>query len=94
VKDVECSGSAGLWSKVCTAGDASGNWRTIRLQEANMREAGDGGCRGPWDARLQLALLEVRDECSFGDIADGVGDCLHFFCFYSLYCFCCFYQED
>jgi hypothetical protein len=38
-----------------------------------MREAGDGAGCGLRDVRLRLSLLEVRDECSFGDFADGVG---------------------
>ena len=38
-----------------------------------MRVAGDGVVRVPWDALQQLVLAEVRDECSFGDTARGLG---------------------
>jgi hypothetical protein len=60
--------------KVFTAGDAPGDWLSFRLHEASMPEAGDGG-RCEWRvARLLLQdLPEVRDECSFDDLADGVG---------------------
>jgi hypothetical protein len=38
-----------------------------------MLEGGDAAGYGRQDARLQLVLREVRDECSFGDSADGMG---------------------
>jgi hypothetical protein len=64
---------------VFTAGDAPGDWLSFRLREGNMLEARDGAARALWDAQRRLALLEVRDECSSGDIADGLG---YGFCFY------------
>ena len=70
---MECSGSAGSWSKVFTAGDALGDWLSFRLHERNMLADGDGAGRVLWDVPRRLILLEVRDECSFGDIADGLG---------------------
>jgi hypothetical protein len=73
VKDAELSGSAGPWWKVCTAGDALGDWLSFLLREESMRVAGDGVVRVPWDALQQLVLAEVRDECSFGDTARGLG---------------------
>jgi hypothetical protein len=73
VKGAECFGSAGSWLKVCTAGDAPGDWLSFRLREQSMPEAGDGAGYGRQDVRLRLELLEVRDECSFGDLADGLG---------------------
>ena len=73
MKDAECFGSAGSWLKVCTAGNALGDWLSFRLRERNMLEAGDGTGRGLWDAQRRLVLLEVRDECSSGDIAGGLG---------------------
>jgi hypothetical protein len=73
VKDVECFGSAGSWSKVFTAGDALGDWLSFRLRERNMPEGGDGAGHGLWDVQRRLVLLEVRDECSYGDIAGGLG---------------------
>jgi hypothetical protein len=63
---------------VCTAGDALGDWLSFRLREESMPEAGDGDRYVLRDVRLPLVLLEVRDECSFGDIAGGVGySCSH-----------------
>jgi hypothetical protein len=38
-----------------------------------MLEAGDGAGCGQRDVQQQSALLEVCDECSFGDFADGDG---------------------
>ena len=73
MKDVECSGSAGSWSKVCTAGDAPGDWLSFRLRVRNMLGAGDGAGHVLWDVQRRLVLLEVRDECSSGDIAGGLG---------------------
>jgi hypothetical protein len=70
---VECSGSAGSWSKVFTAGDALGDWQSFRLREQNMPGAGDGAGHALWDVPRRLVLLEVRDECSSGDIAGGLG---------------------
>ena len=58
---------------VCTAGSAPGDWRSFRLRERNMLEAQDGAGRVLWDVRPQSELLEVRDECSFSDLADGLG---------------------
>jgi hypothetical protein len=58
---------------VFTAGDALGDWLSFRLRERNMLEAGDGAGRVLWDVQRRLALLEVRDECSSGDIAGGLG---------------------
>jgi hypothetical protein len=55
---------------VFTAGDAPGNWRSFRLHEGNMLEAGDGGGHAQLEVQV---LLEVRDECSFGDLAGGLG---------------------
>ena len=68
---------------VCTAGDVLGDWQSFRLREASMLEE-ESGCRcvagvcaaevcESWDARRRLELAEVRDECSFGDSAGGVG---------------------
>jgi len=59
--------------KVCTAGAALGDWLSFRLRERNMLEVGKGAGYGRWDAPVRLALPEVRDECSFGDLADGLG---------------------
>jgi hypothetical protein len=73
VKDAECFGFAGSWLKVCTAGDAPGDWLSFRLRERSMLVAGDGDGCGLRAVLLPLGLLEVRDECSFGDLADGVG---------------------
>jgi len=56
---------------VCTAGDALGDWLSFRLHEGNIPEAGDGAGRAL--VQGQLVLLEVRDECSSGDIAGGLG---------------------
>jgi hypothetical protein len=64
--------------KVCTAGDAPGDWRSFRLREQSMRAEENGDGFGLPAARLQLKLPEVRDECSFGDFAGGVG---HEYCF-------------
>jgi hypothetical protein len=75
VKDVELSGSAGPWWKVCTAGSVLGDWLSFRLREENMREAGDGGVRVRWDALQRWVLPEVRDECSYGDTASSLGYC-------------------
>ena len=58
---------------VFTAGDAPGNWLSFRLREGSMPAAADGGGHALLDARLVSGLLEVRDECSFGDIAGGMG---------------------
>jgi hypothetical protein len=58
---------------VFTAGDALGDWLSFRLRERNMLEAGDGGGHALWDVQRRLVLLEVRDECSSGDIAGGLG---------------------
>ena len=58
---------------VCTAGNAPGDWLSFRLREGNMLEARDGAGRALWDVQRRLVLLEVRDECSSGDFADGVG---------------------
>jgi hypothetical protein len=58
---------------VCTAGDALGDWLSFQLRAANMPAAGDGGGRVLWDVQRRLVWLEVRDECSFGDIACGLG---------------------
>src|ERR1700677_2042837 len=57
---------------VCTAGDAPGDWLNILLRERDMLEA-ESGWFGFRDARLAWLSLEVRDECSSGDFADGVG---------------------
>jgi hypothetical protein len=57
---------------VFTAGDAPGDWRSFRLHEGNMPAGGDGGGHALWDVRRRI-LVEVRDECSFGDIAGGLG---------------------
>jgi hypothetical protein len=59
---------------VFTAGDAPGNWRSFRLHEGNMLEAGDGGGHVLLDVQRLRVLLEVRDECSFGDLAGGLGN--------------------
>jgi hypothetical protein len=75
VKGAGCSGSAGSWLKVCTAGNAPGDWLSFRLREQSMPEAGDGAGYALWDARRQLVFPGVRDECSFGDTARGLGDC-------------------
>jgi hypothetical protein len=61
---------------VCTAGDVLGDWQSIRLREANMLEEESVGMGvAEWYAALAALrrLLEVRDECSFGDSAGGVG---------------------
>ena len=62
---------------VFTAADALGNWLSFLLHEENMPGAASGAGLAPWDvarARMrQRVLLEVRDECSFGDIAGGLG---------------------
>jgi hypothetical protein len=58
---------------VFTAGDAPGDWLSFRLREGNMLEARDGAGRALWDVQRRLVLLEVCDECSSGDIADGLG---------------------
>jgi len=58
---------------VFTAGDALGDWLSFRLREQNMLEAGDGAGHALWDVPRRLGLLEVRDECSSGDIAGGLG---------------------
>jgi hypothetical protein len=58
---------------VFTAGDAPGDWLSFRLREANMPEAGDGAGHGLQAVQRRLVLLEVRDECSSGDIAGGLG---------------------
>jgi hypothetical protein len=63
---------------VFTAGDALGDWLSFRLRERNMLEAGDGAGHALWDVQRRLVLLEVRDECSSGDIAGGLG---YGFCF-------------
>ena len=73
MKDAECFGSAGSWLKVCTAGDAPGDWRSFRLREQSMRAEEDDDGFGLPDARLQPRLPGVRDECSFGNFADGMG---------------------
>jgi hypothetical protein len=73
VKDAECFGSAGSWLKVCTAGNALGDWLSFRLRERSMPVAGDGDGRGLLDVLLPLGLPEVRDECSFGDSTFGLG---------------------
>jgi hypothetical protein len=59
--------------KVCTAEDVPGDWLSFRHHERSMLEAGDGAGCGRRDVQQRLALLEVRDECSFGDFADGMG---------------------
>ena len=59
--------------KQSIAGNAPGDWRSFPLRERNMREAGGDAACGLPNAQQQLVLLEVRDECSFGDFADGVG---------------------
>jgi hypothetical protein len=64
---------------VFTAGDALGDWLSFRLRERNMLEAGDGAGRALWDVLRRRVLLEVRDECSSGDIAGCLG---YGFCFY------------
>jgi hypothetical protein len=79
VKVAEFFGSAGSWSKVCTAGDALGDWLSFRLREQSMPEAGDGAGHALLDVRRRLVLLEVHDECSYGDIAGGLGYGLSFF---------------
>jgi len=38
-----------------------------------MLGAGDGAGHVLWDVQRRLVLLEVRDECSSGDIAGGLG---------------------
>jgi hypothetical protein len=63
---------------VFTAGDALGDWLSFRLRERNMLEAGDGAGHALWDVPPRLVLLEVRDECSSGDIAGSLG---YGFCF-------------
>ena len=72
MKGVERFGSAQQLGMVCTAGDAPGDWRNIRLRGRDMLEA-ESGWFGFRDARLVLFPSEVRDECSFGDLADGLG---------------------
>jgi len=56
-----------------TAGDAPGDWLSFRLRERSMLAAGDDAGRALWDVQRRLVLLEVRDECSFGDITGGLG---------------------
>jgi hypothetical protein len=73
VKGAGCFGSAESWLKVCTAGDALDDWLSIRLHGGSMPEVRSGAVYEPRDVRLQLELLEVRDECSSGDLADGLG---------------------
>jgi hypothetical protein len=58
---------------VFTAGDALGDWLSFRLREQNTLEAGDVAGRALWDVLRRRVLLEVRDECSSGDIAGGLG---------------------
>jgi hypothetical protein len=61
---------------VCTAGDVLGDWQSFRLREANMLEEESVGMGiAGWCAALGALrrLLEVRDECSSGDFAGGVG---------------------
>ena len=62
---------------VFTAGDAPANWLSFLLREENMPAAADGAEHALWDvawARMRRRILAgVRDECSFGDIAGGVG---------------------
>jgi hypothetical protein len=58
---------------VFTAGDAPGDWLSFRLRERNMLEAGDGAGHALSDVQRRLVLVEVRDECSSGDIAGCLG---------------------
>ena len=61
---------------VCTAGDVLGDWQSFQLREANMLEEESAGMGvAEWYAALAALrrLLEVRDECSSGDSAGGVG---------------------
>jgi hypothetical protein len=67
---------------VFTAADALGNWLSFRLHEESMLVAAGGAGHALWDVARgrmrQRVLLEVRDECSFGDIAGGLGYSLCF----------------
>ena len=45
MKDADCFGFAGSWSKVFTAGDALGDWLSFRLREGDMRAGGDDAVR-------------------------------------------------
>jgi hypothetical protein len=62
---------------VFTAADALGNWLSFLLHVENMPGAAGGAAHALWDVARgrmrQRVLLEVRDECSFGDIAGGLG---------------------
>jgi hypothetical protein len=50
VKVAGCFGSAGLWLKEFTAGDALDDWRNILLHEGNTPVGGRVAGYGLWDA--------------------------------------------